>query len=186
MLSLKEKVAKTTLIVRNCDDKAAINAHLMRMSEVLKETVSVDDFTSALEIKDCFLNALSLHVTAIDLLPMITFYTLIGLVFAKLRNVDGACAIFDALRRLIESNKSGLTIEHVMDPTMMQIIENCRTNMSKQWCKKRMCTECETVISIEQGKWCSRCLRVCYCSAECQAKDWYQGEHKKTCGKKQE
>ena len=43
-------------------------------------------------------------------------------------------------------------------------------------------TYCQTCLKRNNLKYCSKCKRITYCSAECQKKDW--PIHKKSCNKK--
>ena len=47
------------------------------------------------------------------------------------------------------------------------------------------CACCYSNYGVDGGdlKRCSRCKSRCYCSRECQVKDWKTGHHKQWCGK---
>jgi hypothetical protein len=48
------------------------------------------------------------------------------------------------------------------------------------WCAARECRQCNKKIGQEQEMWvCGGCVRVKYCSKECQGRDW--GRHRKIC-----
>ncbi len=49
--------------------------------------------------------------------------------------------------------------------------------------RERHCAHCTKSVAAPNAKVCSKCKRRCYCSQECQRKDWKRGQkHKHWCG----